>query len=113
MYLERRGASKVAAGCRCAAGGQPLKDLEKVIHYHVHLFLEGLLDQYFDRIYCSLISLFFFHGKLSWFVRLILQGFNQIEPQLLYPDLVGDVKIKIEKEKTDLIPLIRIYAGMQ
>ena len=59
LYLEGSGASRVAVGCRCAVGGQPLKDLSKVIHHWVPLFLEGLLDQYFERISCSLFFLFF------------------------------------------------------
>ena len=45
LYLEGSGASRVVVGCRCAVGGQSLKDLSKVIHHCVSLFLEGLLKK--------------------------------------------------------------------
>ena len=80
LYLEGSGTSGVAVGCRCTVGGKSLKDLRKFIHHCVPLFLKGLLKQYFDRISCSLVFLFFRHGRSSGFVRLSLQGFNQIEP---------------------------------
>ena len=73
------------ARCRCAVGGQPLKDLGKFIHHHVPLFLEGLLDQDFDKIFCSLVFLSFRHVGSSRFARLILEGCNQIELELLIP----------------------------
>ena len=47
----------MVVGCRGAVGGQLLKDLIKVIHHRIPLFLEGLLEQYFDRISCSLVFL--------------------------------------------------------
>jgi hypothetical protein len=77
--------SRVASGCRCTASQNPLKNLGKVVHHRVPLFLEGLLEQHFDRISYSLIFLFFPHGRSSGFARLISQRFNQIEPQLLIP----------------------------
>ena len=43
LYLKRSGTSKVATGCRYVAYLQLLKDLGKVIHPCVPLFLKGLL----------------------------------------------------------------------
>ena len=80
MYLEGSGTSRVAVGCKYIVSGQSLKDLRKLIHHHIPLFLEGLLKQHFDRIYCSLIFPLFHQGRSSGFARLILHGFNQIEP---------------------------------
>ena len=79
LYLERSGASRVVVGCRCAIDAQSLKDLGKFIHHCVPLFLEGLLEQYFDRISYSLIFLFVPRGRPWGFARLFLQRFNQID----------------------------------
>ena len=80
VYLEMSGTSRVATGWRCASGGYSLKDLGNVIHHHVPLILKVLLEQYFDKIFCSLAFLSFRHGRPSGFARLILQRFNQIDP---------------------------------
>ena len=60
LYLEGSGTSRVAVGGKCAVGGQSLKDLSKFIHHRAPLFLESLLEKYFDRISFSL-SLFLSH----------------------------------------------------
>ena len=41
------------------------------------------------------------------------KGSTRSSPNSLYPALVGDMQRRIEKEQIALIPLIRIYAGMQ
>lgn len=41
------------------------------------------------------------------------KGSTSSSPNYLYPDLIGDKQIKIEKEQTALIPLIQNYAEMQ
>jgi len=109
ISLNRRsGASRVAARCGCPADGQPLKDLWKVIHHRVPLFLEGFLEQYFDRI--SYPSSFFSSpmGGHCVFLGWSCKGSTRLIPNSLYLDLVGDMQRKLENEQTDLIPLIRI-----
>jgi hypothetical protein len=39
------------------------------------------------------------------------KGSTSSSPNSLYPDLIGDMQRKIEKEKTALIPLIQTYVG--
>jgi len=41
------------------------------------------------------------------------KGSTSSIPNSLYPDLVGDMQRKKEKEKIALIPLTQNYAGMQ
>jgi hypothetical protein len=41
------------------------------------------------------------------------KGSTSSSPNSLYPDLVGDMQRKTEKEQTALIPLIQTYAGTQ
>ena len=38
---------------------------KKIVHHRVPLFLEGILEQDFDRISCSLVFLSFRHGGSS------------------------------------------------
>ena len=108
LCLQGNGTSKVVIGCRCTIGGQPLKDLNKVIHHRIPLFLEGLLEKYFDRISYSLIFILSPMGDCRGLWGWSCKGLTKSSPKSLYPDLIGDMQRRIEKEKTALIPLIRI-----
>jgi hypothetical protein len=99
----------VVVGCICTASGHPLKDLGKVVHHRVPLFLEGLLEKVQNILIGppALSSLFSSpmcgHRGLR---RISCKGSTRSIPSSLYPVLVGDLQRRIKNEKTSLIPLI-------
>jgi hypothetical protein len=92
---------EVTVGWRCLYFcWQPLKDLGEIIHHLVPLPHEGFLKKQFDTISCSIIQC----------ERGCPQD-KKTRDMTLYTLTSSETCTKDDKEKTALIPLIKIILG--
>jgi hypothetical protein len=92
---------------------QALKDVGKILHHFVPLSRESLLKQHINRIVCSVIFIFFFHGGFLGHVREIVFKRDKLETQLSILRPRRGHALKNDQEQPALIPLIQIIFGMK
>jgi hypothetical protein len=68
-----------------------LKDVGKILHHFIPLSRESLLKQQINRIFCSIIFIFFHHGGFLGHAREFSSRETSSRPNFLYSDLVGDM----------------------
>jgi hypothetical protein len=88
--------------------GQALKDVGKILHHFVPLSRESLLKQQINRIFCSVIFLFFHHGGFLGRARVIFLKRDKLETQLAILGPRRGHALKNDQEQPALIPLIQI-----
>jgi hypothetical protein len=92
---------------------QALKDVGKILHHFVPLSRESLLKQQINRIFCSVIFIFFIHGGFLGRARVIFLKRDKLETQLSILGPRRGHALKNDQEQPALIPLIQIIFGMK
>jgi hypothetical protein len=90
---------------------QALKDVGKILHHFVPLSRESLLKQQINRIFCSIVFLFFHHGGFLGCAREIVLKRDKLETQLSILGPHQGHALKNDQEQPALIPLIQIIFG--
>jgi hypothetical protein len=90
---------------------QALKDVGKILHHFVPLSRESLLKQQINRIFCSIIFIFFHHGGFLGCARDIFLKRDKLETQLSILRPRRGHALKNDQEQPALIPLIQIIFG--
>jgi hypothetical protein len=85
-----------------------LKDVGKILHHFVPLSRESLLKQQINRIFCSVVFLFFRHGGFLGRARAIFLKRDKLETQLAILGPRRGHALKNDQEQPALIPLIQI-----
>jgi hypothetical protein len=62
--------------------GKALKDVGKILHHFIPLSRESLLKQHINRIFCSVIFIFFRHGGFLGCARVIFLKRDKLKTQL-------------------------------
>jgi hypothetical protein len=80
----------------------------KILHHFVPLSRDSLIKQQINRIFCSIIFVFFHHGEIYGRARAIFLKRYKLETQ---PAILGPHwghALKNDQEQPALIPLIQI-----
>jgi hypothetical protein len=87
----------------------------KILHHFFLLSHESLLKQHINRIFCSIVFIFFYHGGFIGNARDIFLKRDKLEAQIaiLGPRGGHALKKKTDQEQLALIPLIWIIFDMK
>jgi hypothetical protein len=85
-----------------------LKDVCKILHHFIPLSHESLLKQQVNRIFCSIIFIFFRHRGFLGSARVIFLKRDKLETQLAILGPRQGHVLKNDQEQPALIPLIQI-----
>jgi hypothetical protein len=78
----------------------------KILHHFIPLSRESLLKKQINRIICSVVFVFFYHGAFLGRARAIFFMRDKIETQLYILGLRQGHALKNDQEQPALIPLI-------
>ena len=88
-----------------------LKDVGKILHIFTPLSSESFLKQQIDRIFFSIVFIFFLKGGFTWRVKDIFIKVYNLETKVSKLRPHWGHALKNDQEQPALIPLIRIIFG--